>query len=413
MRYVDFKLVHQPAQLNEGYTAGDLAETVWGAGVAAAFANYPEPATENDIIEFISGLQQEGKNQYNFVKTRDDGLKSSLSDTVIFANTINMKAHVADLQDIKSSIEKIRKEIDAGLISNANGQVEEAGLALKEIFANGKADTITIGAVGGADQKGTKIDVSIVWKDTEGETVQKNLGYSLKTDTSATGKMPVGQAQGVDKGAGGQVQFFADLGVIDNIDEASIDDYNKMNDTLREYISKNVKDGVLDKVYEKEAQRIRLGNEGRSRFIQNAKIAASQINSRVNSDTEEGAFFDDLVKFLQKHVNKNEPGIKLLTFDKNGAYTTTVEKFSENRDNFTIRAEVNEKSGILNIFAIGKNGKKALILELRFKQSGGRFSASTYRKAVEAGKDNPDGYELLRYTITIVTGKGYRQFAEI
>jgi hypothetical protein len=413
MRFTEFKLTRQPGQLNEGYTKGDLAESVWGAAVTAAFAKFPNAATIADVVNVISNLDQ----SLTYRQTRNDGLKSELTDSVVFKNIINMKAHIDDLRDIKNSIKKIDKEIP-GILSDANNQVKTAGLELKEIFANGKADSITVGAEGGADQKGTKVDVSIVHADNEGNKEVKRLGYSLKTDTAATGIMPVSQAPGVNKGSGGQVEFFADLGILDDIDDASLDAYNELDAKLRKLVDDNASNGKLDSVYEKELRAIRRDNEGVQAFNKNIIKAANQINQNVETDGEEAAFFDDVARFLTKHINKNEPGIKLLTFDKNGAYTSTIEQFQKNVRNIKIQAVADTKRQSLLVNAIHEDGSKDLIFKIRFKASGGRFSGSMYKRAlkkksVKDGKEKASGYELLRYTLMVETGPGYKKAATV
>ena len=429
MRYVDFKSVIKESILNEGlgYTKGDLAETVWSAGVAAGFMMYPDTPSEEDVISMIENLKPEKSNEFNFYKTRKDGLKSELADTIIFKNIINMKKHQEDLPKIRTSIEKIRGEVDQGLLKNAFSQAKGIELDLKDIFANGKADSIVVGAEGGADQKDTKVDVAVTHIDTNGNKEVRRITYSLKTDTGSSGIMPVSQGPGVDKGSGGQVAMFQGLGIIKDIEEASIDDYNKLDQELRQYLNNAIQQGglqttngvaKLDKKYEDEMSQMRIKNSGRTTFINNIRKAASTINAEINTDKEEGRFLDSLIVFLKVHVNKNEPGIRLLTFDKKGAYTTTIEKFEENKDNFGIKAIVNDTnaSPYLDVIAVDQDGtidKKNLIVRVRFKQSDGRFSGSSYIKAVQAGKVNPTGYQLLRYTITVETGKGYRKFAEV
>ena len=57
MRYTEFKLYRNDKRpLTEGFTKGDLAETVWGAAVVAAFEKYPNPSNQGDILRIINGL---------------------------------------------------------------------------------------------------------------------------------------------------------------------------------------------------------------------------------------------------------------------------------------------------------------------------------------------------------------------
>jgi hypothetical protein len=412
MRFQEFKLYHSPTQLNEGYTKGDLAETVWGAAVTAAFAKYPNPADKGDIISVIQKLDK----SLTYINTRTDGMESSITDKVVFKNLINMKAHIDDLRNISSSIDNISKELP-GIISDANAQVKSAGLQLQDIFANGIADAIQIGAEGGADQKGTKVDVSIVHTDSDGKREVKRLGYSLKTDTAGRGVMPVGQFPGINKGSGGQIEFFADIDVLDDIDDASIEAYNELEEKLRNLVNKNTSDGRLEKVYEKELRAVRRENEGVQAWNKNIVKAAAQINKQIDTDGEEAAFLSSIVAFLKKHINKDEDDIKLLTFDKSGAYTTTVQEFQKNVSNLTIKAEANTKLGELKILSITDEGTD-LIFKMRFVCSGGRFSGSSYKKSlkqksVKDGKKEASGYELLRYKMYVETGPGYKKSAQI
>ena len=156
MRYSDIKPI-----LLEGYTIGDIAETLWGAAVTAAFENYPNPAQPQDVNRIMSSLKN-----LSYTKTRADGLESTMTDSISFVNQIAMKDHVADIKNWPNSkFPTARTDVVIrNVIKDANLQVKTAGLDLKDIFANGKADNIVIGAQGGADQKGTKVDVAITHK---------------------------------------------------------------------------------------------------------------------------------------------------------------------------------------------------------------------------------------------------------
>ena len=91
----------------------------------------------------------------------------------------------------------LRGEVDQGLLKNAFSQAKGIELDLKDIFANGKADSIVVGAEGGADQKDTKVDVAVTHIDTNGNKEVRRITYSLKTDTGSSGIMPVSQGPGV------------------------------------------------------------------------------------------------------------------------------------------------------------------------------------------------------------------------
>lgn len=71
-----------------------------------------------------------------------------------------------------------------------------------------------------------------------------------------------------------------------------------------------------------------------------------------------------------------------MTFDKSGAYTTTVQEFEKNVSSLTIKAEANTKLGELKILSISDKGTD-LIFKMRFVCSGGRFSGSSYKKSLK------------------------------
>lgn len=379
-------------QLNEGYTIGDIAETLWGAAVTAAFENYPNPAQPADVNRIMASL-----NNLSYTKTRADGLESEATDEISFVNQISMKEHLADIKNWPHSkfpsprIETVTRNV----IRDANMQVKTAGLDLKEIFANGKADTIVIGAQGGADQKGTKVDVAIT-HTVKGQSETVHLGYSLKTNDKDAAFMPVGQSPGVKspRGKGASVvEFFSDLG-IKNIKEPLYDAAAQLNKEIKDKFNIGKSD---------EAKILRKAGQVNKDINDNMKAAVDQINDRVNTDAQERAFFNDLVNFLQVHVNKKEEGLKLLTIGKEDVYTSTVEKFAENAPNLKISAKHFPKGQKFYIYALDEEtGQNDAILEIRLKTTGG----------VPSSKD-ASIYRNLRYTLTVSTGPGYNRYAKI
>lgn len=379
-------------QLNEGYTIGDIAETLWGAAVTAAFENYPNPAQPADVNRIMASL-----NNLSYTKTRADGLESEATDEISFVNQISMKEHLADIKNWPHSkfpsprIETVTRNV----IKDANMQVKTAGLDLKEIFANGKADTIVIGAQGGADQKGTKVDVAIT-HTVKGQSETVHLGYSLKTNDKDAAFMPVGQSPGVKspRGKGASVvEFFSDLG-IKNIKEPLYDAAAQLNKEIKDKFNIGKSD---------EAKILRKAGQVNKDINDNMAAAVEQINDRVNTDAQERAFFNDLVNFLQVHVNKKEEGLKLLTIGKEDVYTSTVEKFAENAPNLKISAKHFPKGQKFYIYALDEEtGQNDAILEIRLKTTGG----------VPSSKDSSI-YRNLRYTLTVSTGPGYNRYAKI
>ena len=135
----------------------------------------------------------------------------------------------------------------------------------------------------------------------------------------------------------------------------------------------------------------------------NMAKAVDQINNRVNSDADERKFFEDLIDFLQVHINKSEKGLKLLTIGKSDVYTSTVEKFAELAPQLKISAKHFPKGQKFYIYAENEEtGSQDAILEVRLKTTGGLPSSS-----------NPNIYRNLRYTLVVSTGPGYNKYAKI
>ncbi|MBO01789.1 MAG: hypothetical protein CMG35_04020 [Candidatus Marinimicrobia bacterium] len=387
MRYSDFK---QP--LFEGYTIGDIAETLWGAAVTAAFENYPAPAQPADVNRIMASLKN-----LSYTKTRADGLKSEMTDEVSFVNQIAMKDHVADIKAWPNSVFPTKRIdiVTGNVIKDANLQVKTAGLDLKQIFANGKADKIVIGAQGGADQKGTKVDVAIT-HSVQGATETIHLGYSLKTNDKDAKLMPVGQNPGVKSARGSGrsvVEFFTDLGIKD-IKEPLYDAAAELNKQIKDQFALGRTD---------QAKILRKGGEVNQDMNDNMAKAVQQINDRVNNDAEERKFFEDLINFLNVHINKGEKGLKLLTIGKEEVYTSTLEKFAEMAPQLKISAKHFPQGQKFFIYAENdETGEQDAILEVRLKTTGGVPSSK-----------NAAIYRNLRYTLTVSTGPGYNKYAKI
>jgi len=381
MRFFEFKQLNEEILL-EAYTVGDIAETIWGAAMTAAFEKYPSPATVADTNRVLGSL--DSKQAYQS-PPRPDGEDSSLSDKISFINLIGYKQHIADLKNWNQT--KDRKPIPEVMelcTADANKRVKQEVLDLKDIFANGRADTIVIGAQGGADQKGTKIDVAIT-HTAEGVRNVTNLGYSLKTNLANQKFMPAGQHTVVKKSRGGGrglVDFFADFGVVKGIEEASYEAYVKINDALKRQHSGEKLEKFVD----------RKNNEIKDTFNRNLQVAVNQINSKVDTEGEEVKLIDDISKFLDIHINKGESGVKLLTIEKKGVSVASLEKFKENVDKFEISAEHLEDQDSMIIYA-----NKDPLFKIRFAVSGGQGSSN-----------DPSEYRQLRYKIYIETGPGYK-----
>jgi len=383
MRFFEYSN-QQGKILLEAYTVGDIAETIWGAAMTAAFEKYPNKATVSDVDRVLSNL--DGNLGYK-AEPRPDGGNSSLSDTIEFVNLINYRQHIEDIKNWSktSQREPIPKVMNI-CTDDANKRVAQEVLDLKDIFSNGKADKIVIGAQGGADQKGTKVDVSIV-HTAQGVKNTTDIGFSLKTNLANQSFMPAGQHPVVPKPKGsgkGLVSFFNDLGVIKGIDEASYEAYVKIDDALKRQASGEAIEEYVD----------RKVNEISNTWNKNLAVATKQINSRVDSEGDEVDLINNIANFLDIHINKGRSNLKYLTIEKDNVSVATLEKFKENVDKFELSAEHQEGSYAMVIYA-----NQDPLLKVRLAVSGGQGSAK-----------DPSKYRQLRYKIYVETGPAYKKY---
>ena len=156
------------------------------------------------------------------------------------------------------------------------------------------------------------------------ESVEKRISRCeklLKTNDKDAKLMPVGQNPGVKSARGSGrsvVEFFTDLGIKD-IKEPLYDAAAELNKQIKDQFALGRTD---------QAKILRKGGEVNKDMNDNMAKAVQQINDRVNNDAEERKFFEDLINFLNVHINKGEKGLKLLTIGKEEVYTSTLQKLS-------------------------------------------------------------------------------------
>ena len=208
--------------------------------------------------------------------------------------------------------------------------------------------------------------------------------------------MPVGQNPGVKSARGSGrsvVEFFTDLGIKD-IKEPLYDAAAELNKQIKDQFALGRPD---------QAKILRKGGEQNQDMNHNMAKAVQQINDRVNNDAEERKFFEDLINFLNVHINKGEKGLKLITIGKEEVYTSTLEKFAEMAPQLKISAKHFPQGQKFFIYAENdETGEQDAILEVRLKTTGGVPSSK-----------NAAIYRNLRYTLTVSTGPGYNKYAKI
>lgn len=374
-----------------GLTKGDLAETFFGAAMAAAFLNYPMPADESSMLAIAKSLKPP-KMGYT---ARNAG---EPADNIEFNNVIKNKLHLtafSSSKDFNNTVEIMRASFPS-ILAAANGELKakDSRISADEILKNGIADLVVISAVGGEDQSATKVDVQITHSNSEIQPI--NQPYSLKYDEG--GKLiPVGQNPGVATGRRGskdQITFWKDIGVdiIQNSDRGALDAVN-LKIKNKKYKSDKHPDLVI----------ARRKSDAFNDTVSHMQTAVDQINQLINTNVEEETFLDNLMRFLKIHVSKGDPDLKVLGITTKGGYKIGhLDYIRKNVDKINFHAEIKNDKGkppkllVLNTF----EEDTAIVVEIRLKTAGGYW-----------GKD--EKYRPLRYTLNISIGPGFNKITTL
>ena len=372
-----------------GLTKGDLAETFFGAAMAAAFEKYPTPVDESSMLAIAKSLTPPAMSY----TARNAGKPAdNIELNNVIKNVLHLDAFTA--KNFNNTVETMRPAFPS-ILAAANGELNahDSRISAKEILENGIADLVNISAVGGEDQSATKIDVQITHNNSEIQPIHQP--YSLKYDEG--GKlMPVGQnpAVAMRQGAKDQITFWKDIGV----------DINKNSE-------RKALDAVNNKIKNKKYQSDKDPNLAKDRrqsdafkdTVSHMITAADQINQLINNDVEEATFLNNLIEFLKIHVSKGDPDLKVLGITTKGGYKIGhLDYILDNVDNISLYAEVKADEGkppkllIWNTF----EDEEAIVVEIRLKTAGGY---------TRPGKR----YQNLRYTLTISIGPGFNRITTL
>ena len=396
-----------------GLTKGDIAETFFGAAMAAAFLNYPRQADEATMLSIAKQLTPKTGMSYSVNNA------GKPADTIQVKNVIKNQLHLNAFSpnEFNNTVEFIRHNFPS-VLAAANGELKaiDSKISAKKILENGIADLVVISAIGGEDQSTTKVDVKIVHSNPEmigAATADTTLpdeitqSYSLKYDEG--GKLiPVGQNPAVVKNttynkdgtikSRDQITFWNDIGV--TIDKNSIrDDLDKVNASIKTKKYQSEKDTDLIKK--------RRESDAFKETVFHMKNAADQINQNINTNRQEALFLTNLENFLKIHVSKGDD-LKVLGITRGSGYKIGhLNNIRKNVDKINLHAITTVKAGsppnlrVMNTF----KDNEEIVFEIRLATAGGNWKKSNRSGKIE--------YRTVRYTLKISIGPGFNRITTL
>ena len=151
---------------------GDIAEGLFASAIAAQFINRGAGINEKDIYAVLNKVMKSPSKQikYSISDSKVKGIKDTLTCK------INVPALAAEvLKDIKTYKDKDLLKLNIkNIVSFVNGD-RRTILQSKTFSSNGNSDSIDVIADGVGDQKGTKVDVFVIYngKKTKGSVSLK------------------------------------------------------------------------------------------------------------------------------------------------------------------------------------------------------------------------------------------------
>ena len=290
--------------------------------------------------------------------TENTEIESKTKDKIIIRNVYKSDATKKDFFD--PATQKIMLSEITGDINFANS--DQYTTRISQFFAqNGKPDVVRVSAVGGEDEKGSKVDIDVDYIQPDGK-VRRLRPISLKTSSGQRG-------QGSPKTLKGLQDFFATLGV-------------KIADK-KDY-TKDIETNIMGAF----------------------KQANDQLQSTLagDKDTKERAFLNQIVKFLDHHVTMNDPKVILVNIEKGDFQVLKIKNILKNVDNIDLNTKlvVGQSSEGKNLPGIKifdtKSGTELLLI--RLKITGGKPSSK-----------DPKVMRPIRYTLIVDVKPLFKQLA--
>lgn len=182
-------------KLKHGSSRGHMGEFLLGGAIVAKFIKGADAIDVSDVKQVLV------KNAAGNLSSTHQG--ENANDVINFINVISNPKNIADAKEVDFTLNVMREEL-AGVIKFANSDVYTAKLS-KFFAKNGIPDIITVKAAGEEDQKGTKADIFVTYKQPDGsERVLRPI--SVKTDSLLIGQASPRTFEGIQA-------LFADLGI--------------------------------------------------------------------------------------------------------------------------------------------------------------------------------------------------------
>ena len=327
-------------QLPNNSKRGEVNEHFLGVAIGAKFLAGDMQITPKAFSNVLGIVKSKN--------TENTEIESKTKDKIIIRNVYKSDATKKDFFD--PATQKIMLSEITGDINFANS--DQYTTRISQFFAqNGKPDVVRVSAVGGEDEKGSKVDIDVDYIQPDGK-VRRLRPISLKTSSGQMG-------QGSPKTLKGLQDFFATLGV----KIADIKDYTK-----------DIETNIMGAF----------------------KQANDQLQSTLagDKDTKERAFLNQIVKFLDHHVTMNDPKVILVNIEKGDFQVLKIKNILKNVDNIDLNTKlvVGQSSEGKNLPGIKifdtKSGTELLLI--RLKITGGKPSSK-----------DPKVMRPIRYTLIV------------
>jgi hypothetical protein len=348
MRYSDFKIITEAkaATLKHGSTRGHMGEYLLGGAVVAKMIIGDEQVTAEQVKAVLSRTS----------KTKDLSLTfmSDEGDSIAFKNIISNKKNIADAKDVEALTSVMSAELD-GAVRFANSDVYAKKWS-KIFYENGKPDRILVKAAGEEDQKGTKADIFLIYKQEDG-TERTIKGWSLKTGSNLIGQASPRTFENM------QV-FFKEMGV-----------------TLK----------PIDNYQENPAEHV----------VSIMKQVSDDLNALTAGDdpAKETQLITNVAGFMDEHLTKKDPRVYIVNLGKGDYTAQTIRTMRNNLANVNLETSL-KLAGRPTLYVHEIGQQRNFLFMIRYSYGAAKVRADGSKRAE-------------RHKIIVETGPLFKQLATI
>lgn len=338
MRYRDLIREAKEEKLKHGSTKGHLGEFLLGGAIVAKFIAGEERIDANNVRSVLSKVAQSD----NLSADYDS---ETANDKIEFVNIISNSKNIADAKEVDYTLKVMSEEL-RGVVNFVNSDVYTTKLS--RLFAkNGKPDRILVKAAGEEDQKGTKADIFLSYKQEDGEE-RVLRPISVKTGSNLVG-------QGSPRTFEGIQSMFADLG----IELEPIEDYQ---DNVNEHVT-----NIMQQVVE-DLNAYTVGDD----------------------DAKEQALIKNIYDFLNRHIGLNDPKLIVVNIGKGDFSAQKLSKMLSTVKEVNLESTF-KKGGRPAVLVHNAGNTKDLLFQIRYTyqaprvNSKGKQVPERHRMFVEVG----------------------------